>query len=164
MKMSLEDPVSKDIPASIVEINEDSGIDDELQIVLFTLDDVFFGVDVNRVQSVIENIAITAVANSPSYIRGVIDLRGDVIPVIDLKQKFNLGTSYSNDRLKMIILVDDASINGILVDSVLEVLKISKKMIEDNPALNASNTSYVKGIARHDETLINLVETANIMN
>ncbi|MCB2171485.1 chemotaxis protein CheW [archaeon] len=162
--MSLEDPVSKDIPASIVEINEDSGIDDELQIVLFTLDDVFFGVDVNRVQSVIENIAITAVANSPSYIRGVIDLRGDVIPVIDLKQKFNLGTSYSNDRLKMIILVDDASINGILVDSVLEVLKISKKMIEDNPALNASNTSYVKGIARHDETLINLVETANIMN
>ena len=142
MKMSLEDPVSKDIPASIVEINEDS-VDDDLQVVLFTLDDVFFGVDVNRVQGVIENIAITEVANSPSYVRGVIDLRGDVIPVIDLKQKFNFGTAYS-DRLKMIVLVDGASINGILVDSVLEVLKVSRDMIEDNPALNASNTSYVK--------------------
>ena len=162
--MSLEDPVSKDIPSGIVEMNMDSDVDDELQVVLFTLDDVFFGVDVNRVQSVIENIDITEVANSPSYIRGVIDLRGDVIPVIDLKQKFNFGTSYSDDRLKMIVLLDGSSVNGILVDSVLEVLKISRDMIEDNPALNASNTSYVKGIARHDETLINLVETANIMN
>jgi purine-binding chemotaxis protein CheW len=162
--MSLEDPISKDIPASIMEMNEDSSDDDDLQVVLFTLDDVFFGVDVYRVQSVIEKIAITEVANSPSYVRGVIDLRGDVIPVIDLKQKFNFGKVYSEDRSKIIVLVEGASVYGILVDSVLDVLKISRDMIEDNPALNASNTSYVKGIARHDETLINLVETANIMN
>ena len=104
-----------------------------IQLVGFIIGKEYFGVDILMVQEIIRSTPITAVPNSPDFIEGVINLRGSIIPVIDLRKRLNLlakGESYNKEDIWIVILDVDGRVTGFIVDKVTEVMKIQESSIE----------------------------------
>ncbi len=136
----------------------------EMQIVLFTLNEVLYGVDVNQVQGVLEVMEITKVPNAPHYIEGVTNLRGDVIPVVDLRKKFGLDYSDEGSDGKMMVIGQGERATGILVDSVMEVLNISNDDVEEVPdVVSTVESDHVLGVAKHKDELVILLDLLNVV-
>ena len=102
------------------------------QIVLFSLNDVLYGTDVNQVREIREVRDITPVPYAPFYVEGVTNLRGEVIPVIDLRKRFRIQEKGEGEKNKTVIVVqgEDKKAVGIVVDSVMEVMDVSQKDTE----------------------------------
>ncbi len=119
----------------------------------FKLADEEYGLEILKVREIIGIMAITSLPRTPAFVRGVINLRGKVIPVIDLRKKFELATANDTD-LTCIIVVDVTSQNGkiqigILVDSVSEVLDIRGEDIEGAPSFGTNiDTAFILGMAK----------------
>jgi purine-binding chemotaxis protein CheW len=136
----------------------------EMQIVLFTLNEVLYGVDVNQVQGVLEVMEITKVPNAPHYIEGVTNLRGDVIPVVDLRKKFGLDYNQAESDGKMMVIGQGERATGILVDSVMEVLNISNDDVEEVPdVVSTVDSEHVLGVAKHKDDLVILLDLLNVV-
>lgn len=126
-----------------------------LQLVTFKLGDEEYAIDILKVQEVNRMVDITAVPNSIDYLEGVINLRGRVIPVINLRKKF--GLSLKNlDTQSRIMVVDVGTTVGLIVDSVSEVLRISPDTVEPPPSMAGGiDSDYIRGIGKlHDRLLI----------
>lgn len=121
----------------------------------FSLAEEEYGIGILKIKEIIGMMAITTIPNTPDFVNGVINLRGKVIPVIDLRQRFNIGRIDYTDRT-CIIVVEIESESGILligtvVDSVSEVLNIRSEDIEETPAFGTGmNTDYILGMAKMD--------------
>jgi len=119
----------------------------------FTLVGEEYGIGILKVKEIIGMIAITMVPQTPSYVKGVINLRGKVIPVVDLRLKFDMeATGYTERTCIIVVEITKASgsvLIGIVVDSVSEVLNIKAAEIEDTPNFgNHLNTDYIYGMAK----------------
>lgn len=137
----------------------------ELQVVLFSLNKVLYGVDVHQVQGILEVTSITKVPNAPPYIKGVTNLRGDVIPVFDLRIKFNLVYEVSEKDEKMMVIGQGERATGIMVDSVMEVLNLSSEDIEVIPDVIAGvNPDRVLGVAKRQEDMIIVLDLMKIVS
>jgi len=135
---------------------------EEMQMLTFSLDNVLYGVDVHQVREVKNFEGVTPVPYAPDYVRGVTNLRGEVIPVIDLRKRFGI-TDKTNENTNIMIIVQDKHPIGIMVDSVMEVLTLSKKDIESNPdSLIVDKSEAVVGVAKHDKDLIILLDFIKI--
>ncbi len=127
--------------------------DREGKYLTFSLSDEEYGIGILKVREIIGMMVITMVPKVPSYVKGVINLRGKVIPVVDLRLKFGLEEMEYTDRT-CIIVVEIETNNGnvpmgIVVDTVSEVLNVKASDIEDTPAFGASmNTDYILGMAK----------------
>lgn len=131
----------------------------DMQIVLFKVSEVNYGVDVAQVQGVLDLPEITEVPNSPYYVEGVTNLRGEVIPVIDLKKRFNISDKSSKEDLKMMVIGQGKEAVGITVDAVMEVMNIANEDIEDVPdILSNVEVDSVLGVAKQKEDLIILLD------
>ena len=138
--------------------------DEVLQFVTFTLNDEEYAVDILSVQEINRITEITKVPNSPDYVEGVINLRGKVIPVINLRSKFGFEARATDDNSRIIIMEIQGIINGIIVDSVSEVLRIPASSIEAAPSVASDTISqFIKGLAKLDNRLIILVEINNLV-
>jgi len=138
--------------------------DEVLQFVTFTLNDEEYAVDILSVQEINRITEITKVPNSPDYVEGVINLRGKVIPVINLRSKFGFEEKSTDDNSRIIIMEIQGIINGIIVDSVSEVLRIPASSIEAAPSVASDTISqFIKGLAKLDNRLIILVEINNLV-
>ncbi len=128
----------------------------------FSLDDVLYGVNVSQVREVKNFEAVTPVPYAPVYVRGVTNLRGEVIPVIDLRKRFGMSKE-GNENTNIMIIVQDKYPVGIMVDSVMEVLTLSRKDIEANPeSLIVDKSEAVLGVAKHDKDLIILLDLLKV--
>lgn len=131
--------------------------DDELlQLVTFSIDDEEFGVDILKVQEIIRTMEITKVPRAQNFVEGVINLRGKVIPIIDLRRRFGL-TSRPHDKHTRIIVIEiNNMIVGFVVDSVSEVLRIPASTVEPPPPVVAGvDSEYINGVGKlHDRLLI----------
>lgn len=112
-----------------------------------------YGLPVLRVREIIKVMDITVVPQVPAYIRGVINLRGKVIPVVDLRLKFNVEAKETNDRTAIIVveleLVGGRTLVGVLVDAVSEVLNITAAEIEPTPTFGEQvDTTFMRGVAK----------------
>jgi len=121
----------------------------------FSLNNEQYGIGILKIKEIIGMIPITPVPRTPEYIKGVINLRGKVIPVIDLRQRFSMGVVDSTDRTCIIVVEVEGPSGtvrmGILVDSVSEVLNIKGEEIEEAPAFGARvDTDYILGMAKMD--------------
>ncbi len=136
-----------------------AGADEILQLVTFTLGEEEYAVDILKVQEINKMKEITRVPNAPFFMEGVINLRGKVIPVINLRNKFGL-MSKENDEASRIMIMDiQGIIMGLVVDSVSEVLRIPSSIVEPTPPLSSDISSeYLQGIAKLDERLIILLD------
>jgi purine-binding chemotaxis protein CheW len=134
----------------------------------FQLGEEEYGLSLLRVREIIALMDITAVPLAPDYVRGVMNLRGKVIPVVDLRRKLNMPSTEDHER-KCIIVVDvqqDGEISqmGVLVDSVSEVLYIGAAEIEGPPAINAgTSANYVSGMAKTKDSIKILLEVDNVL-
>jgi len=138
--------------------------EDVLQLVTFTLKDEEYAVDILKVQEINRIVEITEVPNSPQYVEGVINLRGKVIPVINLRMKFGFEEKEFDDVSRIIIMDVNGITNGIIVDSVSEVLRIPSHIVEPAPPLASDVISmYIKGIAKFEERLIILIDIEKLI-
>ncbi len=138
--------------------------DEVLQFVTFTLNDEEYAVDILSVQEINRITEITKVPNSPDYVEGVINLRGKVIPVINLRNKFGFEEKATDDDSRIIIMEIQGIINGVIVDSVSEVLRIPASAIEAAPAVASDTISqYIKGLAKLENRLVILVEIDHLV-
>ncbi len=109
-------------------------------------------------------LEITKVPNVPHYIEGVTNLRGNVVPVVDLSKMFGLDYEVSESYRKMMVIGQGERANGILVDSVLEVLNISKEDVEEIPdIMSTGNSDHLLGVAKHKDGLVILLDLVNVV-
>ncbi len=134
------------------------------QVVIFRLDHEEYGIDILRVKEIKEMIDITRVPKAPHYVRGVINLRGEVIPIVDLRKKFNLKKDNDNESTRIIIVaVEDITV-GLVVDTSSEVLEIMNEDIEDAPeTIGSVEQGYISGIGKVGSRLIILLNVDKIL-
>lgn len=136
---------------------------EEFKMLTFSLDNVFYGVNVNQVREVKNFEGATPVPCAPPYVKGVTNLRGEVVPVIDLRKRIGLAPRNENDHGIMIV-IQDKHPTGVIVDSVIEVLTLPKKDVETGPeTLIAGRAEGVVGIAKHEENLIVLLDIIKVL-
>ena len=138
--------------------------DEEVKMLTFSLDNVFYGVNVNQVREVKNFEGATPVPCAPNYVKGVTNLRGEVVPVIDLRKRIGLNPRNENDAGIMVIVQDKHPI-GVIVDSVIEVLTLHKKDIETGPeSIITGRSDGVIGIAKHNKDLIVLLDILKVLS
>lgn len=137
------------------------------QYVTFQLDDEVYALDVAHAREIVEVPRLTRMPNAPDWIRGVINLRGSVVPVIDLKHKFGMGSTELTKRSCVLLVEfefeDALFVIGVLVDAVLAVFELSPDTIEEPPKFGARySRKYLKGIGRHQERVFMILEANEV--
>ena len=130
----------------------------------FTLGKEEYGMDILKVQEIRGYDAVTAIANTPAFIKGVINLRGIIVPIIDLRIKFNLGKVDYNELTVVIILSLNKRVVGVVVDSVSDVLTLKPDQIKAAPSLSTSlDTRYIMGLGTVDQRMLILIDIERLM-
>ncbi len=137
---------------------------DEEHLVIFSLGKELYGVTIHSVESIIKVQDITEVPRSASYILGVTNLRGTVVPVLDLRRRFNLASCENTSNTRIIIVNAEGSKVGIVVDEVTEVLKISREAIQPPPPMSTTvESAFINGIAHINENLVILLDLEKVL-
>ncbi|WP_088228613.1 chemotaxis protein CheW [Desulfosporosinus sp. FKB] len=136
----------------------------EEQLVTFSLGSEEFGVDIMRVQEIIRIPPITRVPNAPVYVEGVINLRGNVIPVVSLSTRFGMARAEETDLSRIIVVQVQSKVFGIRVDAVTEVLHLDSDSIEPPPPIAVGvDSQFIRGVGKTGERLLILLELDQIM-
>ena len=141
------------------------GLEDTiLQWVTFKLDNETYGINVMQVQEVLRYTEIAPVPGAPSYVLGIINLRGNVVTVIDTRQRFGLYNAEITDNSRFVIIEADKQVVGILVDSVAEVVYLRQSEIETAPNVgNDESAKFIQGVCNKNGELLILVELDKMM-
>lgn len=134
------------------------------QFVVFKLQNEEYGIDILRVKTIEKMTNITRVPKTQNYVKGVINLRGEVVPIVDLRQKFNLPEEAETDNTRIIIVgVDDMTV-GLIVDSASEVIEIGREFIEEtNGIVGNIDHSNIYGIGKVNDRIIILLDASKIL-
>jgi purine-binding chemotaxis protein CheW len=127
------------------------------QFLTFALNDQEFGIEILRVQEIKNFSRVTPIPNMPECIKGVINLRGTVVPIVDLRKKFNMPTAEYNQFTVIIVVNVGTKIMGLVVDAVSDVLNVGEESIEKTPDLGAIDTSFITGLAKSGDRLVALL-------
>jgi len=139
----------------------------QIQLVTFELSGEEYGIDILKVHEIkrLKEIGITYVPRAPEFVEGVINLRGDVIPIIDLAKRFELETEKNEKETRIIVVKQEEKYIGLTVDRVNEVLTIDSEVIEDPPQeISQINSFYISGIAKYEERLVIVLDIGNILS
>ncbi len=135
-----------------------------VQWVTFRLDDEIYGINVMQVQEVLRVTEIAPVPGAPSYVLGIINLRGNVVTVIDTRERLGLSSVEVDDSTRIVIIESDKQVVGILVDSVAEVVDLRMSEVESAPNVgNDESSKYIQGVASRDGELLILVDLNKLM-
>ena len=135
-----------------------------LQMVSFVLNEEEFGVDILKVQEIIRIVELTRVPNAPHFVEGVINLRGRIVPVIDLRKRFGLPQNEFDKNSRIVIGAVNNLVVGFLVDKVKEVLRVPKAVIEPPPEITSTiHTDYIIGVAKLDDRLLIVLDLEKIL-
>jgi len=140
--------------------------DDELlQLVTFKVADEEFGLDILKVQEIIRIMDITRVPRAPAFVDGVINLRGKVIPIIDLRRRFGMERREHDQQTRIIVIELDRLIVGFVVDSVSEVLRIPASTVEAPPSIVAGvDAEYISGVGKLEDRLLILLDLDKLLS
>lgn len=135
------------------------------QLVSFKMGNEEFGVDILKVQEIIKMIGITKVPNAPEFVDGVINLRGRIIPVIDLRIKINMERVEHNNSTRIIVVEFNDTTTGFIVDEVNEVLRIPENIMEAPPSMVAGvDRDYIKAVCKLDDRLLILLDLERVLS
>jgi purine-binding chemotaxis protein CheW len=156
----------EDVVKSSSLINQKAEISEMIQLVTFELAGEVFGIDILKVQEITPMSKITRVPNAPYFVEGVINLRGKVVPVVDLRKILDLELRTYDNSSRIIVLQLDGKIIGILVDRMREVIWVNKNMIETNPTQTDSKVSenYIIGVVNLEDNLVILLDLYKLLN
>lgn len=136
----------------------------DLQVVVFKLNDQMFGVDTSQVQEIIRYQNVERVPGMPDYMEGMINLRGNVIPIINLHKRFKLGELNVENDAKIIVTDVNNKLIGFIVDDVTEIVKFSEKDIEETPDILYNKINkYLRCVAKKGEKLISIFDLNKIL-
>ncbi len=136
-----------------------------VQVVSFRLGSEEYGVDISQVQEIIRMVEITHVPRAPRFMEGVINLRGQLIPIIDLRTRFGMSRIDATKSTRIIVTEIGSKRVGIVVDSVSEVLNIPIENVEDAPEMIAGvGTEYIQGVGKMDERLIIMLDLTMVIS
>jgi len=139
--------------------------DKVLQYVTFRLDDETYGIDVMQIQEVLRYTEIAPVPGAPDYVLGIINLRGNVVTVIDTRRRFGLADAEVTDATRIVVMESDSQVMGILVDSVAEVVYLKASDIETAPNVgNEESARFIQGVCNRNGELIILVEFEKMLS
>ena len=131
----------------------------EMQLVVFELGDESYAVDISRVQDINRMQEITEIPHAPESVVGVINLRGRVIPVIDLRKRFGLPEAVHTKDTRIVVVHLEGNLIGVIVDAVSQVLRIPADIVEPpSPVLAGVDSKYLRGIAKLDDKLVILLD------
>jgi purine-binding chemotaxis protein CheW len=134
------------------------------QMVSFGLGNEEFGIDILSVQEINRVIAITRVPNAPKYVEGVINLRGKIVPVVDLRKRFSIQPSALTDEARIIVIEIKGKIIGLMVDVVRQVLTINKNTIEPiTSMMEGTATKFISGIVKLENSLVTILDTEKVV-
>lgn len=145
-------------------VSHTSGSNEILQLVSFNIGEEEFGVDILKVKEINRMSQITKVPNAPIFVEGIINLRGKVIPIIDLRKKLGLAKKDSDMHTRIMIIELDNQTIGFIVDSVNEVLRINKAVTEEPPRMvSGIDSQYITSIGKLDDRMLILLDLGKIL-
>mgnify|MGYP001415184946 CR=1 FL=1 len=137
----------------------------ENQLVVFDLANEQYGVDIAAVEGIIKMQTITVVPRAPQFVEGVTNLRGKVLPVIDLRKRFGLPRGEVTKDMRIVVVEMGGATVGIVVDGVSEVLRVSEEAIEPpSPIVTTVDSSFIRGIAKVNERLVILLDLGRVLS
>ena len=137
----------------------------ESQLVVFNLAEEHYGVDITAVEGIIKMQPITVVPCAPAFVEGVINLRGSVLPVIDLGRRFGLPAEEGSKETRIVVAEVMGTNVGMVVDGVSEVLRVSDGDIEPpSSVVTTADSAFITGIAKVDERLIILLDLGKVLS
>jgi purine-binding chemotaxis protein CheW len=139
--------------------------DEVLQWVTFKLENEIYGINVMQVQEVLRYSEIAPVPGAPSYVLGIINLRGNVVTVIDTRSRFGLESCDITDNTRVVVIESEKQVIGILVDSVAEVVYLKSSEIDEAPNVgNEETTQFIQGVSNRDGELLILVDLDKLLS
>ncbi len=134
------------------------------QVVIFNLADEAFGIDIARVQEIIRWQRVTAVPKAAEFVEGIINLRGRIVPVVDLRRCFGIGSKTPDKETRIVVVeIRDATV-GLIVDAVSEVLQVAGSAIEPpSRVVTTADSAFLRGIARLEDRLITLLDLEKVL-
>ncbi|MFA0412464.1 chemotaxis protein CheW [Vibrio renipiscarius] len=149
---------------SEVEVRRDQSNDEVLQWVTFQLEEETYGINVMQVREVLRYTEIAPVPGAPDYVLGIINLRGNVVTVIDTRSRFGLMEGETTDNTRIIVIESELQVIGILVDSVAEVVYLRSSEIDTTPSVGTDESSkFIQGVSNRDGKLLILVDLNKLL-
>lgn len=137
--------------------------DQELQLVIFRLAKEEYGLPITKVQEINRLVPITKLPQTPSFMEGIINLRGRIIPVVDLRKRFQVAATDYDDDTRIIIVEVSGQTVGIIVDAVNEVVRLNSDSIEPPPPAFVLDARYIEGVGKLDGRLLILLDIDKIL-
>lgn len=135
------------------------------EFLAFTLGKEEYGIDILKVQEIRGYETVTRIANAPDFVKGVVNLRGIIVPIVDMRIKFNLGEPTYDQFTVVIILNIGGRVMGMVVDSVSDVITLSPEQVKPAPEMGtAFNTDYLIGLGTLDERMLILIDIDKLMS
>ncbi|PKF79056.1 chemotaxis protein CheW [Vibrio sp. vnigr-6D03] len=151
--------------ANEVEVRKDQVNDEVLQWVTFQLEDETYGINVMQVREVLRYTEIAPVPGAPDYVLGIINLRGNVVTVIDTRSRFGLMQGEITDNTRIIVIESERQVIGILVDSVAEVVYLRSSEIDTTPSVGTDESAkFIQGVSNRDGKLLILVDLNKLLS
>lgn len=146
------------------DIKQEKKVDDVLRWVTFQLEKEVYGVNVMQVQEVLRYTEIAPVPGAPDYVLGIINLRGNVVTIIDTRMRFGLSPAEITDNTRIIIIEVDKQVVGILVDKVSEVVDLYQHEIDPAPNVGIdANSKFIKGVCYRNDCLMILIDLEKLL-
>ncbi|EMI4512561.1 chemotaxis protein CheW [Vibrio parahaemolyticus] len=147
-----------------VEVKKDTSNDEVLQWVTFQLEEETYGINVMQVREVLRYTEIAPVPGAPDYVLGIINLRGNVVTVIDTRSRFGLMEGEVTDNTRIIVIESELQVIGILVDSVAEVVYLRSSEIDTTPSVGTDESAkFIQGVSNRDGKLLILVDLNKLL-
>ncbi|MCX7976758.1 MAG: chemotaxis protein CheW [Bellilinea sp.] len=137
----------------------------EHQLVVFELENEKYGVDIASVEGIIKMQEITRLPHAPEFIEGITNLRGTIVPVVDLRTRFGLPRKEPTRDTRIVIATMDSSKVGIIVDAVTQVIRVPDDKIEPPPQMSVTiNSAFIKNIAKLESELVILLDLGKVLS
>ncbi|KLN63016.1 MULTISPECIES: chemotaxis protein CheW [Vibrio] len=147
-----------------VEVRKEQSNDEVLQWVTFQLEEETYGINVMQVREVLRYTEIAPVPGAPDYVLGIINLRGNVVTVIDTRSRFGLMEGEITDNTRIIVIESEHQVIGILVDSVAEVVYLRSSEIDTTPSVGTDESAkFIQGVSNRDGKLLILVDLNKLL-
>jgi purine-binding chemotaxis protein CheW len=148
-----------------VELKKDQSNDEVLQWVTFQLEEETYGINVMQVREVLRYTEIAPVPGAPDYVLGIINLRGNVVTVVDTRSRFGLIEGEVTDNTRIIVIESERQVIGILVDSVAEVVYLRASEIDTTPSVGTDESAkFIQGVSNRDGKLLILVDLNKLLS
>jgi purine-binding chemotaxis protein CheW len=139
-----------------------------LQVVAFSVGDGEYALDIMRIKEIINPVAITAVPKAPSFIEGVIELRGAILPIVDMRKRFDLAATAATRATKFLIVAIEIGgrrmIVGLIVDGVSEPIRVARDQVRPAPALATAEAAYFTGVVHHSGRILMVLDLDAILS